>query len=86
MATIHSLNRSISAMPRQALHDLLQRIRAQRRLRPERKLREKTAPAKVARAPKKSALKPNDVFAFAKGLTEAQKAALALELMKGMKL
>lgn len=72
-------------MPRPQLLSLLQGIRAQRRLRPERAIRaKKDVPAKVARAPKKGNLKQQDLFAFAKGLDDQAKAALAAELLKGL--
>jgi len=82
MATIESLSTSISHMPRSALFDLLGKIRTQRRLRPA--PRQKSTPAKVARAPKKGNLKQQDLFQYANGLTEDAKAKLAAELIRGL--
>lgn len=82
MATIHSLNQSISTMPRTVLMPLIHAIRTQRRLKPERAMRkQKSTPAKVARAPKKTALKQQDLFAFASGLDDSAKAKLAAQLL-----
>lgn len=82
MATIHSLNQSISTMPRTVLMPLIHAIRTQRRLKPERTMRKrKSTPAKVARAPKKTALKQQDLFAFASGLDDSAKAKLAAQLL-----
>ena len=82
MATIHSLNQSISTMPRTVLMPLIHAIRTQRRLKPERTMRkQKSTPAKVARAPKKTALKQQDLFAFASGLDDIAKAKLAAQLL-----
>ena len=82
MATIESLNISITHMTRAALFEHLGRIRTQRRLRPA--PRQKSTPAKVARAPKKGNLKQQDLFQYANGLTDAAKASLAAELIKGL--
>jgi len=80
MATIESLNTSITHMTRAALFEHLGRIRTQRRLRPP--PRQKSTPAKVARAPKKGNLKQQDLFQYANGLSDGAKANLAAELLK----
>ena len=82
MATINSLRTSITEMQRPELFALLNNIRAIRRTRPERK--QKAAPAKVARAPKKSNLKQQDIFSYTNGLSQANKDKLAAELLKGL--
>lgn len=86
MATIQSLNTSITCMGRAELMSKLMVIRENRRRRPERALRaKKDTPAKVARAPKKSNLKQQDIFAFTKGMTDEMKANLAAQLLGGLK-
>ena len=86
MATIDSLNTSITCMGRAELMTKLMAIRENRRRRPERALRAKKAtPSKVARAPKKSNLKQQDIFAFTKGMTDEMKANLAAQLLGGLK-
>lgn len=84
MATIESLNRSVTQMSRQQIFDHLHKIRAQRRLRPEKKIREAKAPAKVKRAPKQSAMRQQDVFLFSQGLDQDQKNKLAALLLKDL--
>ena len=80
MATIESLSTSITHMSRSALFDLLGKIRTQRRLRPA--PRQKSTPAKVARAPKKGNLKQQDLFQYANGLSTNAKSDLAAMLLK----
>ena len=82
MATIHHLNTSISDMESEELFTKIHSIRAQRRLRPTRKQRAKSAPAKSKRAPGKRAPKPQDLFQLASRMTPEQKTALAAELLK----
>jgi len=85
MATIDSLRLSITEMPYSEVVELLHTIRANRRRRPEKSMRKQVStPAKVARAPKKSNLKQQDIFAYTNGLGEDAKKALAAELMKGL--
>jgi hypothetical protein len=85
MATIDSLRLSITEMPYSDVVELLHVIRANRRRRPEKSLRaQKSTPAKVARAPKKSNLKQQDIFAYTNGLGSDAKKKLAAELMKGL--
>jgi hypothetical protein len=85
MATIYSLNQSITDMSEGELLSKLHLIRENRRRKPERAMRQKSTPAKVARAPKKSNLKPTDMFQFARGLSDEAKAKLAAELLGGLK-
>lgn len=85
MATIYSLNKSITEMTEAELLNKLHSIRENRRRKPERAMRQKSTPAKVARAPKKSNLKPTDMFQFARGLSDEAKAKLAAELLGGLK-
>lgn len=86
MATIDSLNTSITCMGRAELMAKLMTIRENRRRRPERAMRaKKSTPAKVARAPKKTNLKQQDIFAFTKGMTDEMKANLAAQLLGGLK-
>lgn len=86
MATIDSLNISITCMGRAELMAKLMTIRENRRRKPERAMRaKKSTPAKVARAPKKTNLKQQDIFAFTKGLSEEAKANLAAQLLGGLK-
>lgn len=85
MATINDLRISITEIPYSEVVELLHTIRANRRRRPEKPLRaKKSTPAKVARAPKKTNLKQQDIFAFTTGLSADAKKALAAELMKGL--
>ena len=81
MATIDSLGTSILCMTREALHDHIMAIRAIRRTRPAAR---KSAPAKTKRRPNKKAPRQQDLFALAEGMTTAQKAKLAAQLMKEM--
>ena len=86
MATIYSLNQSITSMEMSDLLAKLHTIRENRRRKPERTIRQtKVAPAKVARAAKKSNLRPTDMFQFARGLSDEAKAKLAAELLGGLK-
>lgn len=80
MATIHSLNKSITDMDNEELYAKLHKIRSIRRTRPSKKIRAKSAPAKVKRAPNKKKLRPQDMFAYAKGLTASAKADLISQL------
>ena len=79
MATIDSLGTSITQLSRRDLFRLLHTIRARRRERPPAR---KAAPAKVGRAPSKRTPKPQDLFALAGRMSQAQKDKLAAELMK----
>lgn len=86
MATIDSLNTSITCMGRAELMSKLMTIRENRRRKPERAMRaKKSTPAKVARAPKKTNLKQQDIFAFTKGMSDEMKANLAAQLLGGLK-
>ena len=86
MATIQSLNTSITCMGRAELMTKLMAIRDNRRRKPERAMRaNKSTPAKVARAPKKTNLKQQDIFAFTKGMTDEMEANLAAQLLGGLK-
>ena len=86
MATIDSLNTSITRMGRAELMSKLMTIRENRRRKPERAMRaKKSTPAKVARAPKKTNLKQQDIFAFTKGMSDDMKAKLAAQLLGGLK-
>jgi len=85
MATLDALRKSITQMGRAEVIELLTAIRTNRRRRPEKSLRKQAStPAKVARAPKKSNLKQQDIFAYTQGLSDKAKNALATELLKGM--
>lgn len=87
MATIDSLNKSITKMSLKSLHEHLSAIRSQRRLRPARKessLKQKSTPAKVARKADKKNLKQQDVFQYTQGLSEGAKSDLAAMLLKEM--
>ena len=84
MATIESLNKSISDMTPQESMDLIMQIREVRRTRPTKKIRAKKAPAKTKRAPKKR-MAPQDMFAYAQGLDDKAKAALIEKLTGGKK-
>jgi len=72
MATIHHLNTSISKLPISALYDKLRDIRTQRRIRPSKKIRAKSAP-------KRTKL-PKDPFAIITTMTNSQKTALLKSL------
>ena len=86
MATIESLNTSITCMGRAELMNKIMFIRENRRRKPERAMRaNKSTPAKVARAPKKANLKQQDIFAFTKGMSDDMKANLAAQLLGGLK-
>lgn len=86
MATIYSLNKSITEISLDELMSKLHTIRENRRRKPERTIRQtKATPAKVARAAKKSNLRPTDMFQFARGLSDEAKAKLAAELLGGLK-
>jgi len=82
MATIESLGISISTQSNAELFERLRAIRNNRRRRPERKVRQKSAPAKTRRAPSKRAPKQQDLFALANSMSNEQKLALAAKLMK----
>jgi primosomal protein N'' len=64
--------------------DLLTVIRARRRERPTKKIREASAPAKTKRAPSKKAPKQQDLFRLAAGMTSEQKLKLAQSLIGGV--
>ena len=83
MATIYDLSISITGMGQAELYEKFHAIRANRRRKPERAMRAKksTTPAKVARAPRKSNLKQQDIFAFTNGMSDEAKAKLAAELL-----
>ena len=82
MATIESLGTSISTQSNDDLYERIRIIRNNRRRRPERKVRQASAPAKTRRAPNKRAPKPQDLFAIANNMTNEQKLALAKKLME----
>lgn len=73
MATILHLNTSITHMPLGMLYDKLRAIRAQRRVRPTKKIRAKSAPKRTK--------VPKDPFALIATMTPKQKAALAAKLL-----
>jgi hypothetical protein len=73
MATILHLNISITQLPLDELYDKLRGIRAQRRVRPTKKIRAKTAP--------KHTKIPKDPFALIATMTPEQKVALAAKLL-----
>jgi hypothetical protein len=83
MATIEHLNTSITQMSRAESFALIKGIRdSRRRARPVKE--PKALPAKVARSPKKSAPRQQDLFAMAQGMTPEAKAQLLASLMKGL--
>ena len=81
MATIESLGKSISDMSTPELNDRLMKIRAQRRLKPEKKKPQRNA--RTAKKPSKKAPKQQDLFVAAKGMTSKQKADLLKALLGG---
>ena len=81
MATIESLGTSISKLNMADASTLITTIRANRRLRPSKKLRAKSAPAKTKRAPRKKNLRPQDMFAYAASLSPEAKMKLAATLL-----
>lgn len=85
MATIETLHPSISAMSNDELYSKLRDIRNNRLRRPEKKVREAKAPAKVKRKPNPKAPKQQDLFALAGNMTDKEKAALAAKLLGGNK-
>ena len=80
MATIDSLGTSISTQSNDTLYERIRLIRNNRRRRPTKKLRAKSAPAKTRRKPNARAPKPQDMFALVNKMTTQQKAALAAKL------
>ncbi len=84
MATIYDLNTSITQMSGTQLTDLVISIRTQRRIRPTPKVRQASAPAKVARAPRLKNPRQQDLFQLAQNMSSEQRAALAASLMKEM--
>lgn len=81
MATINSLNVSITRQSPEDLTQLFITIRAQRRLRPSKAVRKKSAPAKTKRRPNKRNPKPQDIFALINQMSPEEKAAMAKRLI-----
>ena len=86
MATIYSLNQSITDISYQELLSKISVIRTNRRRRPERPIRaqKKEAPAKVTRA-KNHHPKTKDISAAISKLSPEMRAMLAAELLGGLK-
>ena len=81
MATIESLNKSITLMDDEELISFLLKIRNNRLRKPERKARVASAPAKTKRKPSAKAPKQQDLFAIANSMNEEQKASLLAKLL-----
>ena len=82
MATIESLNISITSQSPEDLFERIRLIRNRRRLRPTKAVRAASAPAKTRRRPSKATPKPQDLFALANSMSPEQRQSLAAKLLK----